>query len=102
MIMEPGIKRLGCEGKAPVKWLWPYRLPIARSVLLEGDLGLGKRLVALDLAARVSTGRPWPNAHQRREPGDVILLTAANGIADVVLPRLRAAGAELARVHPVC
>ena len=47
---------------APVKWLWPGRIPLGRISLLVGDPGTGKSLVALDIAARVSSGQPWPKA----------------------------------------
>jgi hypothetical protein len=43
-----------------VPWLWPGRIALGRVTLLVGDPGVGKSLVALDIAARVSTGRPWP------------------------------------------
>jgi hypothetical protein len=44
-----------------VGWLWPDRIPLGRITLLVSDPGLGKSLLALDIAARVSTGRPWPD-----------------------------------------
>jgi hypothetical protein len=49
------------EGAArPVTWLWPGYLASERLTLLDGDPGLGKSLVALDLAARLATGRGFP------------------------------------------
>jgi putative DNA primase/helicase len=56
----------------PVEWLWPEKLPIGKVTLLIGDPGTGKSLLAADLAARVSTGRPLPGEKQgawSREPG---------------------------------
>src|SRR3990172_1755202 len=44
-----------------VPWLWPGRIPIGRVTLLVGDPGLGKSLVTLDIAARVSRGAAWPD-----------------------------------------
>src|SRR6188768_1657411 len=44
-----------------VRWLWPDRIPLGRITLLVSDPGLGKSLLALDVAARVSTGAPWPD-----------------------------------------
>src|SRR6476661_2421328 len=44
-----------------VRWLWPDRIPLGRITLLVSDPGLGKSLLALDIAARVSTGAPWPD-----------------------------------------
>lgn len=49
---------------APLKrlyWLWPGRIPMGRLTLLVGDPGLGKTLLAADLAARVSANVPWPD-----------------------------------------
>src|SRR5262249_31552332 len=45
----------------PVRWLWPERLARGKLSILVGDPGLGKSLVTLDLAARLSTGRGWPD-----------------------------------------
>src|SRR5436190_5961573 len=44
-----------------VRWLWPDRIPLGRITLLVSDPGLGKSLLALDIAARVSRGAPWPD-----------------------------------------
>src|SRR5882757_4249698 len=44
-----------------VRWLWPDRIPLGRITLLVSDPGLGKSLLTLDIAARVSTGAPWPD-----------------------------------------
>jgi hypothetical protein len=46
-----------------VRWLWPDRIPLGRITLLVSDPGLGKSLLALDIAARVSRGSPWPDAN---------------------------------------
>jgi hypothetical protein len=42
----------------PVSFLWPGRLPFGKLAILDGDPGLGKSLVALDLCARLSRGAP--------------------------------------------
>ena len=44
----------------PVNRLWPWRLGQGKPALLEGDPGLGKSLLALDLCARLSGGRRCP------------------------------------------
>jgi hypothetical protein len=85
----------------PVHWLWPGRLARGKVTVADGDPGLGKSTVALDLAARLSTASPMPDGHRPEAPADVILASAEDGIADTIRPRLEAAGAALARVHAV-
>src|SRR5262249_60393033 len=40
-----------------VRWLDPGRIPLGTLTILDGDPGVGKTSVALDYAARMSTGR---------------------------------------------
>ncbi len=82
-----------------VSWLWPGRIPAGKLVVLDGDPGLGKSTVALDLAARVTTGSPMPGESSRGAPGAVVVLSAEDGPADTIRPRLEAAGADLELVH---
>jgi hypothetical protein len=80
-----------------VKWLWPGRIPAGKLTLFVGDPGTGKSLVTLDLAARLSTGRPFPDGHPC-EKGNVLILTAEDDARDTVGPRLDAAGADSSRI----
>lgn len=52
-----------------VNWLWPARLPAGKLVILDGDPGVGKSTLAVDIAARVSTGREWPDGAPARQAG---------------------------------
>jgi RecA-family ATPase len=79
-----------------VTWLWPGRIPRGKLVVLDGDPGVGKSTLTLTIAAKVSTGSPFPDG-ARPERGDVILLSAEDDIADTIRPRLEAAGADLNR-----
>jgi hypothetical protein len=80
-----------------VEWLWPGRLPLGKLAVLDGDPGLGKSAVTLDLAARVSAGMELPNGG-RCGPAGVVLLSAEDGLADTIRPRLDAAGADTERI----
>lgn len=82
-----------------VSWLWPGRLPVGKLVTLDGDPALGKSTLMLDLGARISRGGEMPDGAPVREPGGVILMSAEDGIADTIRPRLDAAGADCRRVH---
>jgi hypothetical protein len=88
-----------------VRWLWPAYIPAGKVCVLDGDPGTGKSTLTLTIAAKVTTGSPFPDG-ARPERADVILLNGEDDIADTIRPRLEAAGADLARcwvlpdVHP--
>jgi hypothetical protein len=80
-----------------VEWLWESWLALGKLGLIDGDPGLGKSATALDLAARVSSGHGFPDGAPC-EPAGVVLLSAEDGLADTIRPRLDAAGADVSRV----
>lgn len=84
-----------------VEWIWDGRLPVGKIATLDGDPGLGKSTLALSIAAAVTTGGAWPDGGHCRHRGDVLLLSAEDGLADTVRPRLDAAGADVTRVHAI-
>jgi AAA domain len=71
--------------------------PLGKLTVLDGDPGVGKSTLTLSIAAKVTTGSPFPD-RARPEPADVILLSAEDDIADTIRPRLEAADADLTRV----
>lgn len=85
-----------------LRWLWDPYLPLSKVTLFEGDPGLGKTFVALTLAAAITRG--WPFLGQdgspggENEPANVLYLTAEDGLADTLRPRLDAAEADVSRV----
>ncbi len=80
-----------------VHWLWDKHLPLGKITLLDGDPGMGKSLLALNLAARVSSGLPMPDGTPGQQ-GGVILIAPEDGAADTLKPRLEAAGGDPSRV----
>ena len=82
-----------------LEWLWPGRIPLGKLTLMCGDPGLGKSFVTLDMAARVSTGDPWPDTSLLRQPaGGVVLFNAEDDLADTIAPRLDRMGADDKRI----
>jgi putative DNA primase/helicase len=81
-----------------VDWLWYARLARGAISLLEGPPENGKSTVTGDLAARETRGHPFPGEHGSRPPGSVVMLIAEDDLSTTVVPRLRAAGADLTRV----
>jgi hypothetical protein len=85
-------------GPRPVEWLWPRRLALGKLAILDGDPGLGKSLLTLDLCARLSTGRPWPDGAASPGPWPSLILQGEDNPHDTLRPRLHALGADLSRV----
>jgi hypothetical protein len=85
-----------------VGWLWRGRIPMGKLTVVDGDPGVGKSFVLMDLIARITTGRPMPGEDDSRAPRSVLLMAAEDDQADTILPRLRACGgaADLLRVIP--
>jgi|CXWL01.1.fsa_nt_gi hypothetical protein len=97
---EPVMVRLQDVQPAAVEWLWPEKFAIGKLSLIVGDPDKGKSLLTLDMAARVSAGRAWPDAMAGSNPaGDVLLLGAEDDLEDTIRPRLNAAEADCARIH---
>lgn len=92
------VRRLADVQPEAVMWLWPGWLPRGKLALLDGDPGLGKSLITLDLAARVTTGAPMPDGTGGGEPAGVVILTAEDDLSDTVRPRLDAAGADVSKI----
>jgi hypothetical protein len=84
-----------------VDWLWPGRFPLGMLSIIDGDPGTGKSLITLALAAAVSRGTPVIPHAPVVGPAGVMILPAEDDAARTVVPRLRAAGANLDRVHIV-
>lgn len=81
-----------------VSWLWSGYIPLGKLTVLDGDPGQGKSTLALDLAARLSSGRPMPDQSEGCIPHGVVVLSAEDGLADTIRPRLEAAGADLEQI----
>ena len=97
----PALTLLADVRAESVRWLWPGRIPLGKPTVLDGDPGLGKSLISLDIAARVSTGRPMPDGSSRlHKPRGVVLLTCEDDLSDTVRPRLDAAGRRGAHRAP--
>jgi putative DNA primase/helicase len=79
--------------------VWNGRFVLGKIGFIAGEPGLGKSLVAVYMAAAISSGGQWPGGKGKARRGDVIYITAEDGAADTIRPRLEAAGARLSRIH---
>ena len=81
----------------PLTWLWPGRIPLGHLTLLDAAPGCGLSLLALTLAACVSSGSPLPDGTSTQQ-GSVILFAPYDSASDTIKPRLQAAGGDPARI----
>ncbi len=94
------VVRLSEVQAKPICYLWEPRVPLGYITVLEGDPGRSKSTLALEIAAAVSTGRALPGGSPSA-PRDVVIISYEDAAADVLLPRLLAAGGDPRRVHVI-
>lgn len=80
-----------------IRWLWAGRIPLGELTIWDGDPSTNKSSLAMDLAARVSTGRKMPDGTGGKK-GGVVMLQAEDSIRKTLLARAEAAGADLRRI----
>jgi len=98
---KPGDKVILLASEVPpkrVKWLWQDRIPAAKMTTFAGMGGLGKSFVSCDIAARISTGRDWPDSSPCETPGSVLYISGEDDPDDTLVPRLIEAKADLNKV----
>jgi putative DNA primase/helicase len=85
----------------PIEWFWPKRISCGSLTIITGLPGLSKSLLTIDMVGRITTGGKWPDGTGSAPRGGVILFGTEDDPEKVVVPRLMAAGADLARVRVV-
>lgn len=83
-----------------VSWLWMPYIAVGKLTLLEGDPGIGKSWITLAIATAISLGKGLPG-QMATEPGNVILVSAEDGLGDTIGPRLDAMKADGERIHAI-
>jgi putative DNA primase/helicase len=85
-----------------ISWSWPGRIAIGKTTLIGGDPGLGKSQLSIFIAATMTVAAEWPcNEGRPPEKRSVVMLSAEDGVADTIVPRLMAAGADRKKVKIV-
>ena len=103
---HPGGKQLVVHDASEVdpesiEWLWPGRIAIGKTTLVGGDPGLGKSQLSIFIAATISQAGAWPCKEGSPPKRSIIMLSAEDGVADTIVPRLMAAGADRTKVKIV-
>ena len=76
-----------------IAWLWQPRITLGSVTVIGGNPGVGKSTIALDLAARITTGAGFPD-RMPSPKGRVLLLVGEDHHRKIVSRRLDAAGAD--------
>lgn len=84
----------------PISWLMEGWLAGGALHVIAGAPGTGKTTVALAFAATVSSGGKWPDG-TIAAPADVLIWSSEDDPRRTLIPRLRAMGADVRRIHVV-
>jgi hypothetical protein len=79
-------------------WVWPERFALKKIGLIVGLPDEGKGLAISDIVARITRGATWPCGEGQAPLSNVIILSAEDDNTDTIVPRLKAADANLKRV----
>lgn len=82
----------------PTRWLWHGFLPLGMLTVFGGAPGAGKTTLALDIAARATSGAPWPDGTRNTDCGDAVFWSGED-VPSVLVGRLIACGGNKSRFH---
>jgi hypothetical protein len=94
---KPTFKSLNNYEPADAEFLWNPYIPLGQVTLIEGDPGLGKSWLTMDIAACISTGDPLPGQKKLRQ-GRILLLSAEDDPSITLRPRLDASCGDPSQV----
>ncbi|MEV8081128.1 AAA family ATPase [Pseudarthrobacter oxydans] len=86
----------------PTKWIARGWLPRSEITVLVGEEGIGKSLLWVRIASRITTGQADPAMKMpTRQPADVVVIVTEDSAGEVEA-RLKVSGADLTRVFLFC
>ncbi len=96
-------RRMSAIEPETLEWLWAGYIPLGAITMLEGDPGLGKSMLTLNLAGIVTGKRKWlPDGTPTEVDGGVVVISLEDHLAATIRPRLDAVkGADLDRIIPL-
>ena len=101
-IWQPSVVALHDVEAMQTDWLWQDYLPAGTITVIDGDPGLGKSQLTIDLAARLSRGDSMPPTlapDGTYSPRGTLILNAEDDPGRTLRPRLDAAGANVENIH---
>jgi len=94
------LRRIANVQPEAVRWFWYPYIPYRKLTLLEGDPGTGKSWCGLALATAQSLGKGLPGVDSL-QTGNVLIISAEDGLADTIRPRLSAFEADISRIYAI-
>jgi hypothetical protein len=91
-------RRLSTFKRESVRWLWSNRFPLGKLAIVQGDPDKGKTWLVLYVLACVTTGKRFCDGSPCHR-AEALFVTAEDGIADTIRPRLDLLGGDAQRVH---
>lgn len=80
-------------------WVWEHRIPEGAITWCLGQPNNAKSLLTIEVAACATTGRDWPDwVKNTMPPSKVLMYCGEDSLSKIVVPRLMAAGADLAKI----
>ena len=83
----------------PLKWCWKNWLPQSLLTIIAGELGVGKSIITLRIAACFLRGDPWPDGTPYTGETGAILWCEAEAAQAINLSRAKAWGLPLEKIY---
>jgi putative DNA primase/helicase len=83
----------------PIQWRWKNWLPQGMLTIIAGELGVGKSIMALRIAACFLRGDPWPDGTPYTGETGAVLWCEAEAAQAINLSRAKAWGLPLDRIY---
>jgi putative DNA primase/helicase len=84
---------------ALTRWLWFNHIPVGDLTVFAGMPQKGKSTASIDVVARLTTGNDFPGSVKQVDACEVAILASEDNPKTTTVPRLRAAGANVDKVH---
>lgn len=83
-----------------INWLWYPYIPMGKVTMIDGDPGVGKTFLALEMCSTVSIGGSFPLEMGviNREPANTVYCVVEDGVGDTLKPRIMKMEADTKRI----
>lgn len=101
VIAGANVVRIADVQEEPLFWLWPSWMPLGGLVCVDGDGGVGKSTMLVDIASRITNGWPMPDGSRPTGfsgPQNAMMIACEDMLNQVIKPRVTAANADEKRM----